>query len=216
VVREGRELDPALELELATVEASWRAQQRRLLGFAMGMGKFDPVVRPDDVYLLARSPEGDLRGVMRFIAHRGRLSLDTMRRVGETPNGLNEALVCRALSVARDRGISEASLNYAGLAHLIRRDRHHNPLVHSASRVLVRALSSRFQLERLVRFNDKFFPEWRPRFLVYESHLGLPRAMLRVLQVEGYLPQRTARRLRSRLWTRPRAQLQSAHADATR
>ena len=34
---------------------------------------------------------------MRFLAHRDKLSLDTMRRVGETPNGLNEALVCHAL-----------------------------------------------------------------------------------------------------------------------
>ena len=57
---------------------------------------------------------------MHFISHCGKLSLDTMRRVGETPNGLNEALVCRALEVAGARRIPEVSLNYAGLAHLVR------------------------------------------------------------------------------------------------
>jgi lysyl-tRNA synthetase class 2 len=215
-VCEERDVDPALGAELAAVEETWRAEQPRLLGFAMGMGRFEPIARPADIYLLARSPEGELRGVMRFICHRGRLSLDTMRRIGDTPNGLNEALVCRALSLARDRGISEVSLNYAGLAHLIRGERHHNPVVRYVSRLLVRALSSRFQLERLVRFNDKFAPEWRPRFLVVESRLGLPRTMLRVLQAEGYLPQRTTRGLRGRFRARPRTQLRSAHADATR
>ena len=99
-VREGRELSSAPESEIDALETAWRAGKRRLLGFAMGMGEFDPDLRPDDLYLLARSPEGELRAVMRFVAHCGKLSLDTMRRVGETPNGLNEALVCRALEVA--------------------------------------------------------------------------------------------------------------------
>ena len=39
-----------------------------------------------------------------------------------------------------------------------------------------------------MRFNEKFSPEWRPRYLVYESRAALPRAILRVLQAEGYLP----------------------------
>ena len=51
-------------------------------------------------------------------------------------------------------------------------------------------LARRFQMERLVRFNEKFSPEWRPRYLVYESRAALPRSVLRVLQAEGYLPER--------------------------
>ncbi len=43
-------------------------------------------------------------------------------------------------------------------------------------------------MERLVRFNDKFSPEWRPRYLVYEGRASLPRVIFRVLQVEGYVP----------------------------
>jgi lysylphosphatidylglycerol synthetase-like protein (DUF2156 family) len=38
-----------------------------------------------------------------------------------------------------------------------------------------------------VRFNEKFFPHWRPRFLVYQRRAGLASAALRVLQAEGYL-----------------------------
>jgi lysyl-tRNA synthetase class 2 len=54
-------------------------------------------------------------------------------------------------------------------------------------RLLLRAAHNRFQLERLVRFNEKFFPAWRSRFLVYRSGTQLPRAALRVLQAEAYV-----------------------------
>ena len=57
------------------------------------------------------------------------------------------------------------------------------------ARLVANVLGRRFQLERLVRFDEKFLPEWRPRFLVYESVARLPLAATRVLQAEGYLPQ---------------------------
>jgi lysylphosphatidylglycerol synthetase-like protein (DUF2156 family) len=150
------------------------------------MGEFDPGIGPADLYMLARSPSGELAGVMRFISHRGKLSLDTMRRVGETPNGLNEALVCLALTVAREREVAEVSLNYAGLAHLIRH-RADSRLGEAVRRPALRLLGRRFQMQRLVDFNEKFSPEWRPRYLVYESRTALPGSIVGVLQAEGYL-----------------------------
>ena len=204
VVREGRELDAALETEIDALEEAWRARQPRLLGFAMGMGSFDPEVRPDDQYVLARSPEGELAAVMRFVAHCGNLSLDTMRRVGETPNGLNEALVCRALELARERGVREVSLNYAGLAHLVRGLPSHHRVRRFMTSLVMTTLRRRFQMERLVRFNEKFSPEWRPRYLIYESRGSLPRTVTRVLQAEGYIPQRRKLRLTPGWRTLPR------------
>jgi lysyl-tRNA synthetase, class II len=194
VVREGRELDPELEAEIDTLEAQWRSRQRRLYGFAMGMGRFEADVKPDDLYVVARSPEGRLGAAMRFVAHCGNLSLDTMRRVDETPNGLNEALVAAALQAAGRRGVEEVSLNYAGLGHVVRGEPSRNPVVRSVTRVAMASLGSRFQMQRLVRFNDKFSPDWRPRYLVYESRALLPRSIVRVLQAEGYLPERHRRR----------------------
>jgi lysyl-tRNA synthetase class 2 len=189
---DGHAVDADQQREIDSVETRWRASRKRMLGFAMSMGEYEAGPQPQDLYLLARSPEGELQGVMRFVRHRGKLSLDTMRRVGETPNGLNEALVCRALEIARGRGISEVSLNYAGLGHLVRREPTGNPVTRAVTRVVVRRLSHHFQMERLVRFNDKFFPEWRPRYLVYQSRAALPRSVVRVLQAEGYLPTRRA------------------------
>jgi lysyl-tRNA synthetase class 2 len=184
---DGRELDARQRWEMQEVEAAWRADRGRMLGYAMGMGEFAGEVEDDDLYLLARSLEGRLGAVMHFISHCGKLSLDTMRRVGETPNGLNEALVCRALEIARDRGTLEVSLNYAGLAHLVRRPPSGGPGRRLATQVALKLLARRFQMQRLVTFNEKFSPVWRPRYLVFESRRQLPAAVLRALQAEGYL-----------------------------
>jgi lysyl-tRNA synthetase, class II len=191
--RRGREIDAALESEIDALEAEWRSQRGRLLGFAMAMGEFDLGVRPTDLYVLAWSPEGRLSAVMRFLSYRGSLSLDTMRRVGETPNGLNESLVCRALFFAREHDVPEVSLNYAGLGHLVRRGPSGSRPVRAVQRMALGVLGRRFQMDRLVLFNSKFSPQWRPRYLVYESRRGLPGAILRVLQAEGYLPDRGRR-----------------------
>jgi lysyl-tRNA synthetase, class II len=154
----------------------------------MGLGEYAGELRPDDLYLLARSPGGGLGAVMRFVTYGANLSLDTMQRVGDTPNGLNEALVAHALEVARERGIPEVSLNYAGLAHLVREEPTGRRMRRAVIRLAIRPLHRRFQMDRLVRFNDKFSPQWRRRYLVYESRSALPRAIVRVLQAEGYLP----------------------------
>ena len=188
VVRDGRDVDAALEQEIAQLAQRWRLDHPRLHGFAMGMGAYAGELRPDDLYLLARSSDGELGAVMRFVAYGGNLSLDTMQRVGDTPNGLNEALVVRALEVARGRGIAEVSLNYAGLAHLVRAEPSGRRWRRTLVRMGLRPLHRRFQMDRLVRFNDKFAPQWRRRYLVYESRSALPRAVIRVLQAEGYLP----------------------------
>jgi lysyl-tRNA synthetase, class II len=187
---DGREIDAWMESEIELVSARWRDDHPHVHGFAMGMGNFTSELRPDDLYVLARSPAGELGGVMRFVTCGDTLSLDTMQRVGDTPNGLNEALVARALAEAGERGFAEVSLNYAGLAHLIRREPSRNPVARVFSRLALAPLHRRFQMDRLVRFNEKFSPEWRPRYLVYESRAALPLTIARVLQAEGYLPHR--------------------------
>ncbi len=184
----GRDVDERLEADIDAVEAAWRSQRHRLLGFAMSMGEYELGVRPRDVYALAWSPDGRLHAVMRFLAHGRKLSLDTMRRVGETPNGLNEALVCYALRFARERGVAEVSLNYAGLGHLVRQSPAGNRVARALMQFGLNRLRKSFQMDRLVLFNQKFRPVWRPRYLIYESRAALPRSAFRVLQAEGYLP----------------------------
>ena len=196
-VADARDLPaPAFE-DLASVERAWRAEQPRVVGFAMTLAKrWDAGEDDGGLCVLARCPEGELRAFLHFVRYDGGLSLDVMRRVGDEPNGLNEAMVVAALEHARDAGLREVSLNFAGCAHLMAPDAPMT-LRRRLARFALRGVHSRFQLERLVRFNDKFFPAWRPRYLVYPGRARLPLAVLRVLQAEGYLRAPAAAALRS-------------------
>jgi lysyl-tRNA synthetase class 2 len=113
------------------------------------------------------------------------VSLSLMRRDRQTPNGLTEYMVAQALADLRERQIEEVSLNFAAFARILYAPR--NP----AQRLLKHALGwadAFFQIERLYRFNAKFFPRWEPRYLMYEGALSLPRIALATLWIEGQMP----------------------------
>ena len=56
-----------------------------------------------------------------------------------------------------------------------------------------RPLRGRFQMDRLVLFNQKFSPAGARATSYTSPGAALPRAVFRVLQAEGYLPHRTRR-----------------------
>ena len=202
VVRD-EEVSAGLDAELAEVEADWRSRQPRLIGFAMTLGRLaGPADRGGGIHVLGRDPDRRLRSFLRFAPYRDGLSLDLMRRAAQEPNGLTEALVVAAVEHARDRGVVEVSLNFAGFAHVMAAEA---ALSRSqrALRVLLRLFHGRFQLERLVRFNAKFFPTWRPRYLIYDGPGQLPLSALRVLQAEAYLPAPAVSGRRRRRFLRP-------------
>jgi lysyl-tRNA synthetase class 2 len=192
------ELGAGAAAELEAVEHAWRANRPRIQGFAMTLGRlWGHGGERGGVYVLARDPSGRLRAFLRFARHGRGLSLDCMRRLGDEPNGLNEAMVVAALEHARAAGHAEVSLNFAGFAHIMAA----SAALSRRQRILRAALGTvqgRFQLERLVRFNEKFFPTWRPRYLVYGRRTHLPLAALRVLQAEAYLRPPRNRRVSAR------------------
>jgi lysyl-tRNA synthetase class 2 len=113
------------------------------------------------------------------------MSLAAMRRDRQTPNGLMEFLVVRAIQLLRAEGVEELSLNFAAFARFMHRPR--NPAERAVGR-LARLGNPYFQLESLYRFNAKFQPRWEPRYLVYERARRLPRVGLAVMWAEGQLP----------------------------
>jgi lysyl-tRNA synthetase, class II len=174
-------LRPRTSAELHAVSSRWLggAPER---GFSMAMDSLDAAHQPESVVVLARDGEGAVRAFLHFVPSYGRaaMSLSFMRRDRDTPNGLTEYLVVKAIEEMRDRGIEELSLNFAAFARLIRAQG-------AAARVLS-MLDRFFQVERLYRFNAKFDPRWEPRYLVFEGALGLPRVGLAAMVVEGQLP----------------------------
>jgi lysyl-tRNA synthetase class 2 len=192
-IRTGAQLDPATAAEITTVEAAWRRGHRRLYGFAWAHDRlWGAPEDASDVYAIARNPAGEARAFQRYVRYRRGLSLDAMRRLDDEPNGISDSLVAAALAHARELGCREVSLNFSSFAHLLAaatltRRRHR------LARWALRRLQGRFQLERLMRFAQKFGPEWRPRYLVYTARTRLPVAAVRVLQAEAYIRTRPAR-----------------------
>jgi lysyl-tRNA synthetase, class II len=162
-------------------------------GFSMAMDSLQGEHDHETLVVLARDETGAIRGILHFVPCYGRaaVSLSFMRRDPDTPNGLTEFLVVRAIELLRDRGIDELSLNFAAFAKWM----------HSPEKPLERLFGKLialgnpfFQIESLYRFNAKFFPRWEPRFLVYEGTFGLPRAGIAAMWAEGQLPKPRIRR----------------------
>ncbi|HEX3268861.1 MAG TPA: phosphatidylglycerol lysyltransferase domain-containing protein [Gaiellaceae bacterium] len=180
------ELDEQQLAELDRVSRSWRrgAAER---GFAMSLDALRQDDHGDSLVVFARDREGAIRGFLHFAPSYGRraASLSLMRRDPGTPNGLTEFLVVKAIELLDGRGVEEVSLNFSVFARLIHQPR--SRAERALGRVLL-AADAFFQIERLYRFNAKFFPRWEPRYLVYERRLGLPRVGLAALWAEGQLP----------------------------
>jgi len=179
-------LDERTLCELEGVTKHWLAGACER-GFAMSMDSLRTEREAGGVVLLARDSESRIRGFLHLVPSYGRsaMSLSSMRRDRETPNGLMEFLIVRAIETLRERGVEEVSLNFAAFARVM-----HGPrgrLERTAGK-LVALGNPFFQIESLYRFNAKFFPRWEPRYLLYEGALGLPRAGLAVMWAEGQLP----------------------------
>jgi lysyl-tRNA synthetase class 2 len=180
------QLDERTLCELEGVAERWRAGAAER-GFSMAMDSLRTERDAGGVVLLARDAGGPIRGFIHLVPSYGRptMSLSSMRRDRDTPNGLMEFLVVRAIEALHERGVEEISLNFAAFARVM-----HGPcgrLERLAGR-LVALGNPFFQIESLYRFNAKFFPRWEPRYLLYEGALGLPRAALAVMRAEGQLP----------------------------
>jgi lysyl-tRNA synthetase class 2 len=188
------ELDEATLCELEQVSERWR-QGDPERGFSMAMDSLRGEHLRDSLVLIARDGGGGgaVRGFLHFVPVYGAdaVSLSFMRRDHDTPNGLTEFMVAQAMELLRERGVAEASLNFAAFARLM-----HSPSgpVERLLGRLAALFNPYFQIESLYRFNAKFFPRWEPRYLVYEGPLGLPRAGLAAMWAEGQLPKPRLRR----------------------
>jgi lysyl-tRNA synthetase class 2 len=186
-VRRSSEIDATLAGDLQHVAERWR-QGRNETGFSMAFQSAAVDRAREDLYAIAFSADGAVGGFLHLaMVPAGRaLSLSGMRRDRSTPNGLNEFLVCSLLAWAAEHGYTRVSLNFAAFAKVIEPPVPADRVTALEQRVL-RRLSGRFQLERLLRFNDKFDPLWTPRYMAYPSLAALPRIGLACMLAEAYV-----------------------------
>lgn len=200
VVRCARQsqLDPAQVSRLADLADAWRGAPVER-GFSMALGRVDTVRDPESVMVVAEQ-DGQPRALL-LLAPWGDdgLSLDLMRRDDHSPSGVNELMITRLMSTAPELGISHVSLNFAVFREAIERSERigAGPVTKLWGRAL-RLVSRGTQVEALYRFNAKFEPEWRRRYLAYLPAGGLPRVTWAYLRAESFMPTRSGTAQRAR------------------
>jgi lysyl-tRNA synthetase class 2 len=143
----------------------------------------------DTVFVVGRDENGVPVGLLHFCISRAgsALSLSTMPRRRDVPNGFNEWLICEAIAWARDAGFARVSLNFSPFAALLAPGAQLTRAQWLQVSVL-RRLKGWFQLDNLLVFNRKFFPDWERRYVVVERRRDLPRVGVAALAAESYLP----------------------------
>lgn len=183
------EIHPELRGKLESIATSWRGAQVER-GFVMALDSLFTLGDEDAVFAIGFDAEGEPQGFLHLalVPAISALSLSSMPRVrSSTRNGFNEWLICETVGWARAQGLERVSLNFSPFAALLAPEAELSGIQELQRRALLR-LKGRFQLDDLLTFNRKFFPEWQRRFLVFERRLDLPRVGLAALAVESYLP----------------------------
>ena len=194
-VRRQHQIEPSELSELTAAAEQWRAGEVER-GFSMALNRTVDAADEQVLLVSARDVAGAPVGLLTLVpwGRRG-VSLDVMRRSPTAPNGVTELMVAELMSAAARFGITQVSLNfcmfrgvYADAARLG---------AGSLTRLnysLLGLLDRFWQLERLYRANHKYEPQWRPRYLCYDSRIALPQVALAVASAEGFLPHPLRRR----------------------
>jgi lysyl-tRNA synthetase, class II len=190
---------PADEIARLVRQAdSWRGNPTER-GFSMALGRIGG--DGDDRCVIATAVEdGTLRALLHFVPWGcDGLSLDLMRRDRSAQPGLNDFMIVETIRAAADMGVSRISLNFAVFRAALERGERigAGPILRVWRHFLV-FLSRWFQIESLYKFNAKFAPEWKPRFLVFPGTRDAIRIGLAALEAEAFLvwPKLGARRIR--------------------
>jgi lysyl-tRNA synthetase class 2 len=182
------ELDHGVRDQLESVASAWRGAEPER-GFVMALDRLFRLGDRDALFVVGFDPDGCVTGFLHFaLSSAGHaLSLSSMPRLRDSPNGFNEWLICETIAWARQHGYEQVSLNFAPFAALLAPEAELSNLQGVQRRALL-TLKGHFQLDNLLLFNRKFAPRWERRFVVYEKRRDLPRVGVAALAAEAYLP----------------------------
>ena len=116
----------------------------------------------------------------------GGYSLDVMRRTNDedAPNGLTDFVIIETISWMRERGYRGLGLNFATFRAVVSGEAEGGPWLGVERKVLHR-FSDTMQIESLWKFNQKYDPIWRPRYVVTDAALNRPREAMAIARAEG-------------------------------
>jgi phosphatidylglycerol lysyltransferase len=116
-------------------------------------------------------------------ADRAELSVDLLRHLPDTPDGLLDYLFAESLAWGAAQGFRSFNI---GLTPLAESEHHALPLLWHRIGPLIFRHGEHFSTgEKLRAYKQKFQPEWHPRYLVASPSIGLPRTLLNLAALIG-------------------------------
>jgi lysyl-tRNA synthetase class 2 len=185
IVREA-DIGPSVLASLRQITVRARAGKREE-GFSAAFEEPFTVPHPSCIVVLCRDRSDELIGFQRYAPCNGdtKLSVDSMRRVPDSPNGVNERMIFDALQWAKQNGILEVSLNFVAFRQLLQ---HLDVATGTGATARVIRRLNPAGAPTLFTFTNKFRPRWIPRHLAYRSLAHIPRFAIATLSAEGRLP----------------------------
>ena len=158
-------------------------------GFSMTLGR---VFESEDKGLLlavALDADDNPAGFCHYVPARGidGWSLDLMRRseAPTVPNGITEFIVAKTIDHVREQGAVGLALNFATFRAVLASEAG-DRLVQRAQKWILERVGDSMQIESLWTFNEKFQPEWHPRYAAYDSPEHILSASIAVARAESF------------------------------
>ncbi|CAM2732493.1 bifunctional lysylphosphatidylglycerol synthetase/lysine--tRNA ligase LysX [Mycobacterium intermedium] len=189
-VRIRRHRDISEEEMSQTIERAdtWRDTESER-GFSMALGRLGDPADSDCLLVEAVTPDNQVVALLSLVpwGNTG-VSLDVMRRSPQSPNGTIELMVSELVLHAENLGISRISLNFAVFRAAFEQGAQlgAGPIARLWRGLLV-FFSRWWQLETLYRSNQKYQPEWVPRYACYDDARLMPKVGVASVIAEGFL-----------------------------
>jgi lysyl-tRNA synthetase class 2 len=181
------DLTPQVQEQIRALTKRWRYGTAER-GFSMAMDRFGEEIDSDALITVAQIA-GEVKGILYFVPWgKNKISLDRMQRERGVDSGLNELMIAQTVAYARENGMTHISLNFAAFRSLFERaDKISAGPITRTTRNLIRFASNWFRIESLYRFNAKFQPEWRTRYVLYPKASDLLRVGYSALRAEKFI-----------------------------
>ncbi len=110
-----------------------------------------------------------------------------MRRSEATdiPNGITEFIVAKTIEHVRRQGSVGLALNFATFRAVLASEAG-DRLAQRAQKWILERVGDSMQIESLWTFNEKFQPEWHPRYAAYDSPEHILSASIAVARAESF------------------------------
>ena len=183
------EMDPAMQAALTELMTETR-QGDTERGFSMTLSRiFDP---RDTGLLLAvcLDPDGRPVAFNQYVPAPdiGGWSLDLMRRTNDpdAPNGLTDFVVIETALWMQAQGQRGLCLNFAVMRAVLAGELGDGPW-RTVEQKTMHHFSESMQIESLWKFNEKYDPVWRPRYVVTDAEVERARAGIAVARAESFV-----------------------------